>query len=70
MTIANTFAGIWAKIVTFWSGSIGNLEAYLEGLLHIEITNQFWILTDVCLVFLVFFIWLLSLAIKKLFPNY
>lgn len=61
------FADIWGKIVAFWTESVGAAETYLEGILKFDITPEFLLLTDVCLVVLIGFIILCVTTWRKFF---
>lgn len=60
-------AAIWEKIQALWNGAVASGEAYLEGLLNFDITPEFLLLTDLCLVFVIFFVWLIVVTWKKFF---
>ena len=60
-------AAIWEKIQALWNGAVSSGEADLEGLLKFAMTPEFLLLTDLGLVFVIFFVWLVVVTWRKFF---
>ena len=68
--MGDNFTEILGKTKGFALDLIDKAEAYLEGLIGVDINGEFLILCGLGLVALVTFICLIGPAFRKLFPGY